>query len=117
MEKFLNKTSRAKRPAVEAITSSKKSRLRADNLIRGVFGEFFRRLRETAQAYAHHDAAPFTTDEQVIQDAWVAAAWNRYVEKHFPDETARLELGHGGLRFVEKTPALAEPDRTARFAI
>jgi hypothetical protein len=102
----LRQTSRAKRPAVKAITDSQKSRQRADQLIRGVFGEFFRRIRETAQAYAHFETAPISTDEQTIQDAWVAAAWNRYVEKHHPGLNARLELygshDRGGLRFVEK---------------
>jgi hypothetical protein len=124
----LSQTSRAKRSAVKVITDSRKSRLRVDQLIAGLFGELSRRLRETAQAYAHYrpakggprGAAPFTTDEQIIHDTCTAFVWNRYAEKHYPDENARLALrvphDRGGLRFVDKgdPAAITAVDRECR---
>jgi hypothetical protein len=111
-EILLSQTSRAKRLAVKAITGAEKARRRADQLIPRVLGKYVSRIIETAQAYAHRNAegcsaaAPFTTDQQVTLDVQYAAAWNAYVDKHYPHEPRRAVVfgphDAGGTRFVEK---------------
>jgi hypothetical protein len=81
----LTRASRAKRLAVKVIAGSKAARRRAEQLERGIFGGIITKTRELAQAYAHHNAAPFTTDQQVVLDEMFAARWNAYVEKNDPE--------------------------------
>jgi hypothetical protein len=100
----LTRASRAKRLAVKVITGSKKAHRRADQLIPRVFGEWCTRIGEMAQAYAHHNAAPYSTEQQIVLDASVAAALNRRIERRLPHFPWRVDIGGpcGGLRFVER---------------
>ena len=110
-ETLLSQTSRAKRLAVKVITGSKAALRRADQLelIPRLFGDLFPQIREMAQAYAHHNAAPYSTEQQIVLDASVAAAWNRYIEKNYPTETVRMDIGGpcSGARFVERGTEIA----------
>jgi hypothetical protein len=104
----LTRASRAKRLAVKAMTGSEKARRRADQLIPRVFGEWFTRIREIAQAYAHHNAAPYSTEQQIVLDASVATACNQFIEKHLPHFPLRVDIGGpcSGARFVERGEAV-----------
>ena len=85
----MNQTSRAKRLAVKVIAGSEAARRRAEQLI----PRWLTRIREIAQAYAHHNAAPYSTDQQVILDEMYASRWNAYVEKNDPELLPRFRGG------------------------